>query len=167
MAKKKPAPTAKQKAKGTAKDKKKSGKLLGSPEELFYYGAPPAIKASYRDTNYDKDVHPLAYLDKLRNGHSPDYIAASFGISVHTLNQWCQDFAEMSEARKVGATAYSAYYKEALRLAAFGKLKTLKENCLFKILDNQLGFGQDGGGHEFADTQGSEVVFIDGEGKPL
>lgn len=165
MAKKKPAPTAKQKPKSA--DKKQSGKLVGSPDELFYYGAPPAIKVAYKNTGFDKDLHPIEYLDKLRKGHSPDFIAASFGISVHTLNQWCQDYPEMAEARKVGATAFSAYYKEALRLAAFGHIKTLKQDCLFKILDNQLGMNQDGGGHEFADEQSAELVFIDGEGKPI
>jgi hypothetical protein len=168
MAKKRHAPTAKQKAKGASKDKKKSGKLLGSPEELLFLGAPPAIKVLYKtNTGYDKDVHPLEYLTQLRKGHSPDEIATSFGISVHTLNQWCQDFAEMAEARKVGATAYVGYWKYTTRLAAFGQIKGLKENILFKILDNQVGYGQDGGGHEFADTQGAEVVFIDADGKPL
>lgn len=143
-----------------------SGELLDPEQPLFYYGAPPALKALYKtNTGFDASFHPIDFLLQLQNGHSPDEIAASWGISAHTIGVWCDMYPEMAEAKSVGATAFSAYWKRALRLSAFGQLKSVKENSLFKILDNQVGFSGEGGGHEFADTQGAELTFVDGEGK--
>ena len=145
-----------------------SGELLDPEQPLFYYGPPPALKALYKtNTGYDATFHPQDLLLQLQSGHSPDEIAASWGISSNTLTQWCDMYAELGEAKACGATAFSGYWKRALRMSAFGQLKTVKENSLFKILDNQVGFGSDGGGHEFADIQGADLTFVDANGDPL
>ena len=145
-----------------------SGELLDPEQPLFYYGPPPAFKALYKVNNgYDLDFHPKDLLLQLQSGHSPDEIAASWGISSNTLTQWCDAYAELAEAKACGATAFSGYWKRALRMSAFGQLKTVKENSLFKILDNQVGFGNDGGGHEFADTQGADLTFVDANGDEI
>jgi hypothetical protein len=145
-----------------------SGELLDPEQPLFYFGPPPALKALYKtNKGYDSAFHAPDMLMQLQNGHSPDEIAASWGISASTLTQWVEAYPELAEAKAVGATAFSAYWKRALRLTAFGQLKTVKENSLFKILDNQVGFNNNGGGHEFADTQGATLTFIDGDGKEL
>lgn len=163
-------PTSKKSAKPKAKPaaKKGSGELIDKKQELFFYGPPPAIKVLYRtNKGYDKDFHPQDYLIQVSDGKDPDQVAASWGISASMLDSWVENYPEMGEARKVAATAYAAYWKQALRLSAFGQLVKVRENSLFKILDNQVGFGQDGGGHEFADTVGSDVSFVDSEGKDI
>ena len=145
-----------------------SGELLDPEQPLFYYGPPPALKALYKtNTGFDVTFHPVDLLLQLQNGHSPDEIAASWGISSNTLTQWCDMYPELAEAKACGATAFSAYWKRALRMSAFGQLKTVKENSLFKILDNQVGFASDGGGHEFADIQGADLTFVDANGDEI
>jgi len=148
------------------KNKKQSGELVDPKQELFFYGPPPAIKAlTLSNSGFDKDFHPLDMLAQLRQGNSPDEIAANWGISSTKLAEWVEAHPELAEARVVGATAYAAYWKRALKLSAFGQLLKVRENSLFKILDNQVGFSNHGGGHEFADVQNDELVFIDGDGK--
>ena len=149
--------------------KKESGNVLDKKQDgLFFYGAPPAIKALYKtNKGYDSKFHPVDFLLQLQEGKDPDQVAASWGISGGTLDSWVETHPEMSEARKVGATAYAAYWKYALRLSAFGQLRTVNEKSLFKILDNQVGFNDANGGHEFADTVGADVSFIDGDGKEI
>lgn len=143
-----------------------AGNLVDPEQELYYYGSPPPFKALYKtNSGFDVTFHPQDMLIQLSNGHSPAEIAASWGISAHKLNQWYEMYPELAEAKAIGATAYDAFWKRALRLSAFGQLKTVKENSLFKILDNQVGFNDQGGGHEFADVQGAELTFVDGEGK--
>lgn len=149
-----------------AKKEKQSGELVEPKQELFYYGPPPAIKAlELSNSGYDKDFHPRDMLAQLRQGAHPDEIAASWGIKSSTLLEWVEAYAELAEARAVGATAYNAYWFRALKLSAFGQLVKVRENSLFKVLDNQVGFDNHGGGHAFADVQNDELVFIDENGK--
>lgn len=153
------------KSKSTKPEENQSGELIDPHQELFYYGPPPVMKGLYRTNNgYSKDFHPQDLLIQLNNGVSPDEVACSWGISKAMLETWVQNHAELSEAYKVGATAYVAYWKRTLRLGAFGH-KHVREKFLFKILDNQVGFNDTLGGHEFADSQGADMVFVDEDGK--
>jgi hypothetical protein len=149
------------KKKKPQKPKAQSGELLNKDQELIYQGVCPAVKVLYAaNTGFDKTFHPENLLEQLRNGITPSEVATSWGISLGRFNEWLEIHPELAEARAVGATAWEAFYKRALRLSAFNMLK-VRENSLFKILDNQVGFTNEGGGHEFSDVSGAELVFVD------
>lgn len=150
----KPKPKVKPKAK-----KAESGEIINQEQEVIYQGVCPAVRALYVQSGYDKDFHPKNFLDQLRNGHTPSEIAASWGISLGQLNEWFELYAELAQARTVGATAFEAFYKKALRLSAFKQLN-VREDSLFKILQTQVGVGSETN-HEFSDQSGAELIFID------
>lgn len=149
----------KSKAKLKAKPKAQSGEAPYVQEELIYQGVSPCIKALYVRSGYDKDFHPENFLQQLRDGHTPDEIAASWGISHGQLNEWLELYAELAQARVIGATAFKAFYKKALRLSAFKQLN-VREDSLFKILQTQVGIGIETN-DEFSDQSEAELVFID------
>lgn len=136
------------------------GKKVDESLPVFYYGPPPAIRLLQSNNKYDKDFHPLDFLAHLREGSTRSEVCAAWGITYSTLNKWIESYPEMAEAYAVGKPAYEAYYKRALKLAAFGQLKTVKENSLFFLLKNVAGFTDDGA-HEFGDGEQAEIEFVD------
>lgn len=97
----------------------------------------------------------------MSKGTSRSEICASWGITYSEFNDWLEGYAELAQAYAYGKPAFDAYYKRALRDAAFGVAEKVRENSLFFMLKNQAGFDEDGGGHEFQDSQGAELEFVD------
>lgn len=137
---------------------------LAEPEQpLFYYGPPPAIKALYKKLEFDSKFHPEDLLKHMQEGSSRSEICAAWGITYSKLNEWLDEHAELAEAFAMGKPSFDAYYKRAVRLSAFGQLKSVRENSLFFMLKNMAGFDEGGGQHEFGDGQTAELEFVDDE----
>lgn len=115
----------------------------------------------YNNANYDKDFHPIDLLAHMREGHTRSEIVAAWGITYSRFNSWLETKPEIAEAYSIGKPAYDAYHKRALRLSAFGQLKKVRENSLFFLLKNQVGFSEEGGGHEFYEGTAAELEFVD------
>lgn len=157
-------------AKSRSKSIKKSPKakpkqgvpgLIGDEQPLLFYGPPPAIKAMYKATGFDKTFHPQDLLAHMREGHSRSEIVAAWGITYSNFNEWLDSFPELAEAYAVGKPAFDAYHKRTLRYSAFGMMPEVNEKSLFFMLKNQAGFVEDGGGHEYSDGGGAELEFIE------
>jgi len=167
-------PNLKRKTASTkAKDKKPAPKkeepkkqpeiegLEEAEQPLFFYGPPPAIKTIYKKLEYDSKFHPQDLLKHMQEGSTRSEICAAWGITYQRLNEWLDSHPELADAFAVGKPAYDAYYKRALRYSAFGQLKSVKENSLFFMLKNQVGYDDQGGQHEYGDGAGAEVEFVD------
>jgi hypothetical protein len=134
---------------------------LEEPEQpLFFYGPPPSIKTLYTKNEFDRKFHPQDLLKHMQEGSTKSEICAAWGVTYSKFNEWLDAHPEFASAYAAGKPAYDAFYKRALRLAAFGQLKTVKENSLFFMLKNVAGFTEDGG-HEFSDGNEADVEFVD------
>lgn len=135
--------------------------LAEADQPLFYYGPPPAIKATYKKLEYDSDFHPQDLVMHMQQGSSRSEICAAWGITYSMFNDWLDQYPELGMAFATGRPAFDAYYKRALRHAAFGQMKGVNEKSLFFMLKNQAGFTEDGGDHEYADGQNADIEFVD------
>lgn len=160
---KKAAPKKKTDAKAKGKKKVEIDGLAEAEQPLFYYGPPPAIKATYKKLEFDKDFHPLDLLKHMQEGSTRSEICAAWGITYSKFNEWLDEHAELAEAYAVGKPAFDAYYKRALRHSAFKQAASVRENSLFFMLKNIAGYDDQGGQHEFGDGETAELEFVDDE----
>jgi len=131
---------------------------------LFFMGPPPALRiiGKSKDT-FDKNFHPQDLLKHMQEGSTRSEICAAWGITYSKFNDWIDKHPEFAEAYSVGKPAYDGYYKRVLRFSAFGQMLKAREGSLFFLLKNIAGFGEDGGEHEFPESGGSELEFVDGD----
>lgn len=130
-------------------------------QPLFFFGPPPAIKQTYKSSGFDKEFHPEDLLAHMREGHTRSEIIAAWGITYSMFNDWLDSYPELAQAYSIGKPAFDAYHKRALRFVAYGMMPKAKEYSLHFLLKNQAGFVDEGGGHEFGDSQEAELEFVD------
>jgi hypothetical protein len=153
------------KGKNTSKKKQKQKAPvdlgLENPEQaLFFYGPPPAIKTVTQKHEYDKDFHPMDLLYHMRDGATRSEIVAAWGITYTKFNDWLEKYPELAEAFAVGKPAFEAFWKRTLRYSAFKQLQLVREDSLFMLLKNSVGFGNEGGSHEYGEGDAAELEFI-------
>lgn len=67
---------------------------------------------------FDPNFHPIDFVQHCREGNSPTYIAATWGINVQKLNRWVARHPQMLDAYMMGETCYKAFWLRHLKDAA-------------------------------------------------
>lgn len=66
-------------------------------------------------------------IDHLKDGKSFNSFASHIGVSVTTLNNWRQKYADFSDACDIAAAGAQEYWERILHSAATGEIKTIEE----------------------------------------
>ena len=132
-----------------------------SEQPLLYYGPPPAIKALYKKSGFDKDFHPDDLLKHMGEGSTRSEICAAWGITYQMFNDWIDTYPELSNAFAVGKPMFDAYYKRALKFMAFGMMPKARDYSFHFLIKNVAGFNDGGGDHDFSDGSNATLEFVD------
>ena len=97
-------------------------------------------KELLKAVKYEPSYHPIYYIELSRSGMSSTEVAAMFGVSVPTINEWSETFEEFYMAMEIGKALHESWYL----LQGKDNLTNPRFNTgLFKFMTaNKLGYAE-------------------------